>query len=148
MSNKELLTVIVKKLRISNEEVQKIFELGGITSLDVITNAFIDCENEIFEGFLNGFIIYKRGPKDEKSKKNKKEPLPINVRESTNNVVFKKLKIAFSLTNDDIVELFEASDVRLSKNDLTPYLRKEGHKHYRNLEDYYLKIFLDGVGGY
>jgi uncharacterized protein YehS (DUF1456 family) len=148
MSNKELLMVIIKKLHISYEEVNKIFKLGNVTDEDAISNVLTECENETLEGFLNGFIVYKRGPKEDKPGIDKKVPLSIKGRESTNNVVFKKLKIAFSLTNDDIVEIFESSKVRISKNDLTMFLRKEGHKHYRNLDDNYLKIFMDGVNGY
>jgi uncharacterized protein YehS (DUF1456 family) len=105
----------------------------------------VTCENETFEGFLNGFIIYKRGKEEEKPGTRKKAPLPIKVKKSINNVVLKKLKIAYSLTNEDIVELFENEGVSMTKNELTTYFRKEGHKHYRRLEDYYLKNFLNGI---
>lgn len=145
MNNNELLMVIVKTLNLSSDEVNKILKLGDIIDETIIDNVFKECDNEIFEGFLNGFIVYKRGPKKEEPGKNKKAPLPIKVRKSINNVVFKKLKIAFALTNDDIIEIYKDLNVKINKNDLTTYLRKEGHKHYRNLEDHYLKIFLDGV---
>jgi len=148
MNNKELFANIVKTLHISQDEVTKILKLGNVTDEDIITNAFKECDNETLEGFLNGFIIYKRGPKEEQPGMTKKVPLSIQLKENMNNVIFKKLKIAFSLTNDDIVEIFENGNVRLSKNDLTAYLRKEGHKHYRILEEQYLKVFMKGVAGY
>jgi uncharacterized protein YehS (DUF1456 family) len=137
--------VIVNTLNISSDEVNKILKLGDIVDEDIIDNVSTVCDNETFEGFLNGFIIYKRGPKEEKPGTNKKAPLQIKEGKSINNVVFKKLKIAFALTNDDIIEIFEEANVKMTKNDLTTYLRKEGHKHYRNLEDRYLKVFFNGV---
>lgn len=145
MNNRELLIAIVDTLNISNDEVEEILQLGEITDEVVRNNVFIDCDNETFEGFLNGFIVYKRGPKEEKPGAPKKAPLPIKVRKSINNVVFKKLKIAFALTNDDLLEIYKAANVKMTKNDLTTYLRKEGHKHYRRLEDRYLNVFLKGV---
>jgi uncharacterized protein YehS (DUF1456 family) len=141
-----LLIEIVNSLNISGDQLKKVLRLGDIIDEDIIDNVFTECDNETFEGFLNGFIVLKRGPKDEESGMNKKAPLPIKMHKSINNVVFKKLKIAFALTNDDIIKIYEETNVRMTKNELTTYLRKEGHKHYRNLEAHYLKVFLDGVG--
>lgn len=145
MNNKELLKEIVETLKISDEEVVEILKLGEVTDEIAIDGVFVKCNNETFEGFLNGFIIYKRGPKEEKPGAKKKAPLPIKVRKSVNNVVFKKLKIAFALTNEDLVEIYEKANVRMTKNDLTTYFRKEGHRHYRALDDRYLRVFLEGV---
>ena len=116
-----------------------------IENKEVVDQVLEACDNETFEAFLNGFIVYKRGKEEAKPGVKKKAPLPIKVRKSINNVILKKLKIAFSLTNEDMIELFEKEGVSMTKNELTTYFRKEGHKHYRRLEDYYLKNFLTAV---
>lgn len=145
MNNSELLFNIVQTLDISSDQIKEILNYGEIKDDDVINSVLENCDNETFEAFLNGFIIYKRGKEEDKPGVKKKAPLPIKVRKSINNVILKKLKIAFSLTNEDIVELFENEGVSMTKNELTTYFRKEGHKHYRRLEDYYLKNFLNAV---
>lgn len=145
LNNSELLFNIVQTLDISGEQIKEILNFGEIEDKEIIDQVLESCDNETFEGFLNGFIVYKRGKEEEKPGVKKKAPLPIKVRKSINNVVMKKLKIAFSLTNEDIVELFENEGISMTKNELTTYFRKEGHKHYRRLEDYYLKNFLNGL---
>jgi uncharacterized protein YehS (DUF1456 family) len=145
LNNNELLKVILNSLDVTSDERIKILKLGDVIDEVIIENVLTECDNETLEAFLNGFIVYKRGPKEEETGMNKKAPLPIKVRKSINNVVFKKLKIAFALTNDDIIEIFEEANVKMTKNDLTTYLRKEGHKHYRSLEAHYLKVFMEGA---
>lgn len=145
LNNNELLFNIVQTLDISTEQMKEILEFAEIKDQEVVDHILEECDNETFEGFLNGFIVFKRGKEEPKPGARKKAPLPIKVKKSINNVILKKLKIAFSLTNEDIVELFESEGVSMTKNELTTYFRKEGHKHYRRLEDYYLKNFLNGV---
>jgi len=145
LNNSELLFNIVQTLDISTEQIQEILKLGEIEDKEIVDQVLEACDNETFEAFLNGFIVYKRGKEEAKPGVKKKAPLPIKVRKSINNVILKKLKIAFSLTNEDIIELFEKEGVSMTKNELTTYFRKEGHKHYRRLEDYYLKNFLTAV---
>jgi len=105
----------------------------------------IQCDNATLEGFLNGLIIKKRGIQDPKPGKPAKPPLAIRNRRSANNVVFKKMKIAFSLTNEDIVDLMEEVGITITKAELTQLFRKEGHSHYKSCTDRYLNGFLDGI---
>lgn len=144
MNNSELLFNIVQTLDISSEQIKEILTLGEIKDTEVIEKVLEECDNETFEAFLNGFIVLKRGKEEPKPGASKKS-LPIKVKKSINNVILKKLKIAYSMTNEDIIELLEEEGVEMNKNELTTYFRKEGHKHYRKLEDYYLKNFLNGL---
>ncbi len=50
--------------------------------------------------------------------------------------------LTLQMMKDDIIEIYSDKEVKMTKNDLTTFLRKEGHKHYRNMNDYYLNVFL------
>ncbi|MGM0636427.1 MAG: DUF1456 family protein [Bacteroidota bacterium] len=87
--------------------------------------------------FLNGLINYKRG------KKPGKQP-PIET-ELQNNDVLKKVKIAYKLTSDQILKLFEQQGKTVSKNELSAFLRNPDQNQYRSLQDQYLRNFLTGL---
>lgn len=87
--------------------------------------------------FLNGFIHYKRGKKDGEP------PQPEN--KLTNNLIFKKLKIALNLKGDEMLEIMTSVDFRLSKHELSAFFRKVDHKHYRECKDQILRNFLQGM---
>jgi len=87
--------------------------------------------------FLNGLINDKRG------KKEGAQPEP--EKNLTNNAIFMKLKIALNLQAEDILEIMELSDFRMSKHELSAFFRKVGHKHYRKCKDQILRVFLKGL---
>ena len=87
--------------------------------------------------FLNGLIIEKRGKKE--------GPPPSPEKTLTNNIIFIKLKIAFNLKANDILELLKLAEFTLSKHELSALFRKPGHKHYRECKDQILRNFIKGV---
>lgn len=62
-----------------------------------------------------------------------------------NNDVFKKLRVALSLRDDDIIEILKLVDFRMSKSELGSFFRKEGHPNYKNCGDQVLRNFLNGL---
>lgn len=95
------------------------------------------CRDPQMASFLNGFINDKRG---------KKEGVQPELEQTlTNNIIFKKLKIALNLKDDDILELMALADFRLSKHELSAFFRKSTHKNYRECKDQVLRNFLQGV---
>ncbi len=145
MNNSELLELIVGKLNISQEDFETSIVKGGIKDEAIIKSALENCSKEVVEAFLNGFIILKRGEKETKPGEKKKAPLPLKSGKSINNVILKKLKIAYTLTNEDMIDIYASVGIPMTKNDLTTLFRKEGHKHYRLCEERDLIHFLDGV---
>lgn len=147
MNNSDLLTAILETLNIGQEDFEKSLALGGITDPEVIDSALTNCEKSVVEGFLNGYITLKRGPKDEGKADlgQSKPPLQLKRGKSVNNVILKKLKIAYALTNDDLMDIFASVGIAMTKNDLTTYFRKEGHKHYRLCDDKLMIKFLEGI---
>ena len=87
--------------------------------------------------FLNGFIIEKRGRKEGHQ--------PIPEKRLNNNMIFKKLKIALNLKDEDILEIYKLADMRLSKSELNAFFRKPEQKQYRTCKDQFLRNFLHGM---
>ncbi|WP_240032188.1 YehS family protein [Psychroflexus aestuariivivens] len=87
--------------------------------------------------FLNGLIIEKRGLRDGKA--------PEPEKYLNNNDVLKKLKIAFQLKTDDIIEIYKSAGKKLSPHELSAFLRKPTQPQYRELMDQYLRNFLSGL---
>ena len=99
----------------------------------------------MLESFLNGLIIFKRGRQTPKPGQPERPAYTIKSDGSVNNVLLKKLKVALSLTSEDILEILEDVGVIVSKGELTAIFRKEGHKHYMECGDKYARNFLKGL---
>jgi len=98
---------------------------------------FEKCSDVELALFLNGLIVARRGAKE--------GPAPEPERRLTNNIIFKKLKIALDLKTDDILELMTLAGLPISQHELSALFRKPGHKHYRLCKDQILRNFLMGV---
>jgi uncharacterized protein YehS (DUF1456 family) len=64
---------------------------------------------------------------------------------SVNNVLLKKLKIALSLTSEDMLDILGKAGVVITKGELSAVLRKEGQKNYKECGDRYARNFLKGL---
>ncbi|MFK8011698.1 MAG: DUF1456 family protein [Marinicellaceae bacterium] len=92
--------------------------------------------------FLDGLIIEKRGTR-EPPPGQKLKPLP--VQRLNNNLIFLKLKIAFNLKSDDVLEMLELAEYNISSSELSAFFRKKNHRHYRVCKDQILRKFLKGL---
>lgn len=63
----------------------------------------------------------------------------------TNNDIFKKLRVALQLRDDQIVEILELVDFRISKGELGNIFRKEDHPNYMECGDQLLRNFLNAL---
>lgn len=99
--------------------------------------AYKACNDNQLATFLNGFINLRRGKKD--------GPQPEAEKKLNNNIIFRKLKIALNLKNEDVLELLQLAELRISKHELSAFFRREDHKHYRVCKDQILRNFLKGV---
>lgn len=169
MDNNDILIRIRYALDIKDKDMLKIFkfgeldytneELGKILTKskevgyfhDDVTDEEIEklqdnipCTNEMLERFLNGFIIFKRGVQELKPGQTP-PPRTIVTDENVNNVLLKKLKIALSLSGDEILNTFELGGAHIGKSELGGIMRKEGHKNYRPCGDNFARKFLKGL---
>ena len=99
--------------------------------------AFQKCNDLPFATFLNGLINDRRGKQE--------DPQPVAEKRLNNNIIIRKLKIALNLQADELLELINQADLRLSKHELSAFFRKPGHKHYRSCHDQVLRNFLNGI---
>lgn len=87
--------------------------------------------------FLNGFIIDKRGKKDGQT--------PVAEKSLNNNMIFRKLKIALNLQDDDILDILELADMRFGKHELSALFRNPNQSQYRPCKDQVLRNFIHGL---
>ena len=99
--------------------------------------AYRKCSDTQMAIFLNGLINDKRG------KKEGAQPEP--EQRLTNNIIFRKLRIALNLKAEDILEIMDLAGLCISKHELSAFFRRPDHKHYRNCNDQILRNFLKGV---
>ena len=147
MTTNQILKKLQNILLADDATMHKIFTLSGyeLSQERVIgylspegDKAFLDCGYEALGHFLDGLIIYKRGPSD---KKNDSE----EVIQLDNNLILKKLRIAFELKEVDLYAIFHAVEIDISKSELNALFRKVGHKNYRTCPNSILELFLDGL---
>ena len=99
---------------------------------------FKECPNAALARFLDGLIVHLRGRDDSRP------PPPIAAR-VTNNLVLKKLRVAFELKDVDMHDAFAAAGFPVSKPELSALFRQPGHKNYRPCGDQMLRNFLKGL---
>ena len=87
--------------------------------------------------FLNVRINHLRGKKEGEQPKPEKS--------LNNNIILRKLKIAFNLQSDEILAVLQLEGFSLSKHELSAFFRKPEHKHYRACKDQVLRNFLQGL---
>lgn len=154
MDNNDILIRLRYALDLKNSEVKEIFALGGekVDAVDVpliLTKTpepddegaedNIPLTNDQLERFLNGLITFNRGPKPGDS-----GPPEVSG-EHINNLVLKKLRIALELTSEDLLDLWKLAGINVSKGELGAFLRKEGHKNYKELGDQLMRNLLKGI---
>ena len=62
-----------------------------------------------------------------------------------NNDVFKKLRVALQLRDDQIIEIVNLVNFRISKGELADIFRSEDHPNYMECGDQLLRNFLNGL---
>lgn len=62
-----------------------------------------------------------------------------------NNEIFKKLRVALQLRDDQIVEIMELVNFRISKGEIGNFFRQEEHPKYMECGDQVLRNFLNGL---
>jgi len=156
MTNNDILKRVRYALDLGDFSVLEMTKNGGkeITSLDL--NAYYrkeeeagykNCSNSVLNSFLDGLIVKKRGPRPEpSSERNPKDTGPVKkIPVPRNNEVMKKLKIAFKLKDEDIVNIFKNVDFKISKSEINALFRRSNHKNFRECGDQILRNFIQGL---
>lgn len=151
---KDLDMVEIFKLgdkEVTIEEIQQMLAKSNNSQPEADEEAYKEneymkkCDNVTLEAFLNGLIIYKRGRQEAKPGETKKHKSMIKNDRSINNVLLKKVKIALSLTSEDMLDILDEAGVYISNSELSAVLRKEGQRNYKECGDRYARNFLKGL---
>ena len=146
MENNDVLRRIRYIFDMNDAKMMAIFELADLPIkrghiiawlLKDDDPAFEACNDRMLATFLNGLISEKRGKKP--------GPQPKPEQHLTNNIIFMKLKIALNLQSTDIIAMMELAGYRLSAHELSSFMRRPGHRNYRECKDQVLRNFLKGL---
>lgn len=101
---------------------------------------FTVCRDKILSLFLDGLIIKNRG------KQKDKEPEVLKTGQIlTNNEILRKIRIAMTYKDDDIIELLQKANFKASKNEISALFRSANHRNYKECGDQFLRNFLQGM---
>lgn len=146
MTNNDVLRRIRYIFDLSDSKMTAIFSLADLdVSREQISDwlkkddddAYKSCNDITLATFLNGFINKKRGKKD--------GPQIAPENKLNNNIVFRKLKIALDLKNEDVLRILQLANLRISKHELSAFFRRSDHKHFRVCKDQILRNFIMGL---
>ena len=146
MKNNDILRQIRYIFDFTDLKMTSLFALGGeeVTREQVIDwlrreddPAFKSLHDIKLAIFLNGFIHDKRGQKEGEQPKPEKE--------LNNNLIFRKLKIALNLKDDDILAIFDLVGMTVSKHEISAFFRSPDQNQYRLCKDQMLRNFIHGL---
>ena len=147
MLNNDVLRSLRYTLDINDAQMAEIIQLSGKEvepeTLDALLKkedeeGFVACDDELMAHFLDGLVYFKRGKDDSRPA----QPFELPV---TNNMVLKKLRVAFELKEDDMHAIMQSVDCPVSKPEMSALFRKFGHSNYRTCGDQFLRNFLKGL---
>ncbi|WP_339703879.1 DUF1456 family protein [Algoriphagus aquimarinus] len=146
MNNSDILRTIRYIFNFKDPEMVDMFKAGGLDLKREEVANFLKNEEEPFfkaiidkdlAAFLNGFIIEKRGKKE--------GDVPTPEKTLNNNIVFRKLRIALNMKEDDILEILSSVGMHISPHELSAFFRKPSQSQYRACKDQILRNFLNGL---
>lgn len=149
MINNDVLRSIRYMLDLSDAKVVEIAQLADaefpIGKADIQTflkkdedEHYVECSDLVLAHFLDGLVFHYRG-------KNQNLPHRPLEKRITNNVVLKKLRVAFELKDVDMHQAFEDAGFPVSKPELSALFRQADHKNFRLCGDQMLRNFLKGL---
>ena len=129
-------SVMVEAFRLSGYEVDR----DGVKDFlkKDWEEGYTKCNDRVLGLFLDGFITYKRGKRE-----NGKERKPD--KKLTNNMILKKMQIALGFRSDDMLKIFSLAGLELSNSELSALFRNIDHKNYKECGDKYMRNFLKGL---
>ena len=148
MNHSDVLRSLRYLLNVSDRKCVEIIGLAGLeVGLPELVSylkredeaGYRECPDRVMAYFLNGLILYKRG-------KDESRPPPAVEVPVTNNVILKKLRVAFELKDSDVIAAIEkAGPATVSKAELSAFFRKPDHRNYRPVGDQFLRHVIKGM---
>ena len=153
MNNNDILRRLRFAFDFSNKNAVALFSLDPSSTKDMNQSEFlkrlakdedddfVECTDAELAAFLDGLIVSKRGLRDPAPAPATK---PDDFRMSKNDIL-KKLRIAMTFQEQDMLSTLEQGGTTLSKSELGALFRKPNHKHYRACGNQVLRNFIKGL---
>jgi uncharacterized protein YehS (DUF1456 family) len=149
LSNNDTLKRLRYNLNLNDNKLVEIFRLSQFPlERDMIQNmlkkngeeGFIDCSDAVLSAFLDGFIIKRRGRRDN-------APPPRSDPEFTlsNNDILKKLRIALELKEEDVIAIMKKAGADITRSELGALFRQKDSKNFKPCGDQFLRNFITGL---
>lgn len=147
MTNNDVMRSVRYMLNLSDVQMVGVLALAESEVSETEMQSFLKKEDEagyracpdvIMGYFLNGLIYHRRGKSEE-------APVPSVERKMTNNIILKKLRVAFDLKTTDIINILKLADFAVGQSEIGAIFRKPDHKNYRECGDQILRNFLKGL---
>lgn len=149
MNHNDVLRRLRYALQLNDDATIGIFALAGYEmEKDYLAmlmkkeqdNGFMLCRDKIISLFLDGLIIKQRG------KQEGVEPVVLKGGEIlSNNDILRKIRIAMSYRDDDMIAVLKLANFRLSKGELSALFRKPDHRNYKECGDQVVRYLLKGM---
>lgn len=146
MNNNDVIRRVRYTFDFSDDKMIEIFALADVEVTRAQISEWLKKDDDPnFKGiydkdlatFLNGFINLRRGKRE--------GPQPKPEKTLNNNLILRKLKIALNLRDDEMVEIFDLVDMRISKHEINAFFRKPTQSQFRYCKDQFLRNFLYGM---
>lgn len=146
MNNNDTLRSLRYTFDFDDDQMMALFELGGRPATRAEISDWLKKDDDpafkaIYDRdlahFLNGLIVKKRGKKE--------GPPAVAEKSLSNNGVLRKIRIALSLQDEDMLELLSKAGQHLSKHELSAFFRNPSQSQYRPCKDQVLRNFLKGL---
>lgn len=99
---------------------------------------FEPCSDAALAHVLDGLIVHLRG-------RDESQPQRAVETRMDNNLILKKLRVAFQLRDIDLQEIFQSVGFAVTKPELSAVFRQRDHKNFRRAGDQLLRYFLKGL---
>lgn len=148
MINNDVLRRLRYALNLKDPAMIDVFaQAGAAVTEDELTGlllkedqeGFVELDDALLDSFLDGLITTKRG-KREGAPAPAPEPVRLN-----NNGILRKLKIALNFREDEMIQMLQLANFRISRGELSAFFRQRGHKNYRECGDQVVRNFLQGL---
>jgi len=157
MNNNDILRRLRYAFDFSNKGATALFKLDPNSSVEMTQanfmariakdddSDFVACTDIELAAFLDGLIVSKRGLREPSPDAKKAPEKPSSDFRLSKNDILKKLRIAMSFKEQEMLATLQQGGTELSKGELSALFRNPSHKHYRACGNQVLRSFIKGL---
>lgn len=157
MNNNDILRRLRYAFDFSNKDATSLFKLDPNSNVEMTQASFmariakdddkdfVACTDIELAAFLDGLIVSKRGLRSPSPDAKKTPEKSLSEFRVSKNDILKKLRIAMSFKEQEMLATLQQGGTELSKGELSALFRNPSHKHYRACGNQVLRSFIKGL---